>query len=367
MNILILYTGGLGAGRTFSYEMARGFCENGHEVYAILANVREDKGNWISLLGEERIYFFEGHKSASDFFLKWVTLPCHAGKEIRRKFRAVEFDMVIKTMYHIWSDRMLSFVSCRRVVSICHDPLPHSSTKRYVSYLSKRFTQNSDDVIVLTKSFIPIVESRHGIAREHIHYMPHGRFSGYTANTEKRLVNFQEGKTNFVFFGRIQKYKGIGVLLEAYGRLRKSHDDITLTIAGNGDMDPYQGLLGDETITVINRFIDDDEVGSLFDGTNAVLVVPYIDATQSGVILIAFEYGVPVVATDTGGLREQLNDGRIGILCKPDDVDSLQAAMESVIGNKGLMEEQKRKMQEYLHELDWNVLTAKLVEEIAGR
>lgn len=366
MNILILNTGGLGGGRTFTYEIAKGFCKNGHDVYAIIAKVEEDKDIWISLLGEDRIYFFENHKNSIGFLKKMLVFPFTVGKEVSRKFQSIEFDMVFKTIYHIWSDKMLPYVSSRRIVSVCHDPFPHSGAKKYVSYLSKRFTQNSDDVIVLTKSFIPIIEKRHKISRQHIFFMPHGRFNGYKVNAEKRLVEYKDNKMNFVFFGRIQKYKGIGVLLEAYNLLRNKYNNITLTIAGKGDMSPYLELTHDETITVINRFIDDGEVGSLFDGPNAVLVVPYIDATQSGVILIAYEYGIPIIATDTGGLREQLNGGNIGILCKPNDVKSLYDAMELIINNEDIRIEQKKKIEEYLHELDWDVLTANLVEQIFG-
>lgn len=367
MEILILYPGGIGAGRTFSYEMAAGLVKNGQDVYAIVADAQEDRDKWVDLLGKEKIYFFVGHRGGKDFAKRLVTLPFTDGTAIRRKFSRITFDMVLKPMYHIWSDRLLPYISTRKIVSVCHDPLPHSSSKKYVQYLSKRFTMNSDDVVVLTKSFIPIVEKRHKIAREHIFYMPHGRFPGYSVNPDKRLVHFAEDKTNFVFFGRIQRYKGIGILLEAYQMLRKEYDDITLTIAGNGDMQPYQKYLnGDESIKVINRFIDDDEVGSLFDGPNAILVLPYIDATQSGVTLVAFEYGVPIIATNTGGLREQLNNGKIGLLCQPNDAQSLCDAMKKCIHNPDFVQEQKRLTAAYLHELDWEVLMDKLLKQIYG-
>lgn len=52
--------------------------------------------------------------------------------------------------------------------------------------------------------------------------------------------------------------------------------------------------------------MEDEEVESIFSGENLVAVLPYLDATQSGVVLTAMDYGVPVIATDTGGLSEQI-------------------------------------------------------------
>lgn len=362
MNILVVFPGKSGGGTVFALDIAKGFAENGHRVCAIIAKGASNEKEWTDVLGEENVYRFTLHHGAGDFIKKCITLPLGEGRRIKEKFADIRFDFVLKTMYYIWTDMLVKYVNADRVVSICHDPLPHSGEKKYCAYLSKKFTQRSDDVFVLTKRFIPIVEKRCKLPKEKIHYVPHGRLHNYN-KTDKRLVNFRETDTNFVFFGRIQEYKGIKVLLEAYKKVHDKHKNTTLTIAGKGDFSAYEKLAADcGNITVINRFIDDDEVGGLFDGANTVLVLPYLDATQSGVILIAYEYGVPIIASNCGGLSEQLDDGRLGMLCEPGNVEELSECMLHFIGNPSAFEEQKIKMKEYLRKLDWDIIAKSMCD-----
>ena len=113
-----------------------------------------------------------------------------------------------------------------------------------------------------------------------------------------------------------------------------------------------------------NRYIQDEEVGQLFSTKNTVLVVPYIDATQSGVIPIAVDYLVPIIASDTGGLREQLDDGRIGLFVKPRDVEQLSEIMKTFVTDPSMMCLQKKNMEKYKPQLEWKNITKKLLEDI---
>lgn len=131
---------------------------------------------------------------------------------------------------------------------------------------------------------------------------------------------------NFLFFGRIEKYKGIQLLAKAYKELVQTHSlNITLTIAGSGNLAEYREEFRNiPNVTIINRYIPDNEIGQYFSIPNTIVVLPYIDASQSGVIPIALEYNTPIIASETGGLKEQLNNGEIGIFCKVNDINSLK-------------------------------------------
>ena len=141
-----------------------------------------------------------------------------------------------------------------------------------------------------------------------------------------------------------------------------------MTIAGNGDIRPYVNQIKDlPEINIINRYIRDEEIGTLFSIENEIIVLPYKDATQSGVIPVAVDFNVPVVATNTGGLVEQLNNGNLGVFANPDDENSLVYAILKYIRDEEFFRKQKIKMNEFKKEIQWSQITEKLLSEIDSR
>lgn len=118
----------------------------------------------------------------------------------------------------------------------------------------------------------------------------------------------------YLFFGRIDKYKGIADLCEAYVALP---DEFKLThklvIAGNGILsDKEKELINqDNNIILLNRFIEDGEMVWLYQNANTV-VLPYIEASQSGVLPIAYYYNKPVIVSNQQGLLENIEYGKTG-------------------------------------------------------
>lgn len=123
-----------------------------------------------------------------------------------------------------------------------------------------------------------------------------------------------EEKNFFLFFGRIDKYKGIDTLCRAYSTLTEDLKAKTeLVIAGKGQLSEEESRLirSECHITPIIRFITDSEMVWLF--RNAVSVVmPYTEASQSGVLPIAYKFGKPVVVSDLRGLTENVIEEKTG-------------------------------------------------------
>ena len=92
--------------------------------------------------------------------------------------------------------------------------------------------------------------------------------------------------------------------------------------------------------------------------------MPYLDATQSGVTITSMEFDCPIIASDTGGLKEQLNNGKIGVFCKPGDVESLEKAMLTFIKYPEEFEKQRKLMADFLHTLDRDVVASTLIREL---
>lgn len=364
--VLVNYIGKRGGGPAFALEFAKALANNGFETYAVMSKYVDNKAEWDACSSLKEVYYVKTNKKSGKLYYIWAQLKFMLWEKwkLKRHFRKITFDYVITTMQHLWSVDISKTLKKESIVWVCHDPIPHSGSSKMDGYLGKKFAEISDRIVVLTKQFIPVVHERWNVPTEKIRYMPHGRQKMY-ALPENAVSRYQADKYNFVFFGYLRDYKGLRVLAKAYAKLSNMRDDVTLTVAGSGDFSKYEtDFAGLKNVTVDNRYIADEEVGSYFYGENVITVMPYLDATQSGVSLTAMEYGSVVIASDTGGLKAQLNEGEIGAYCKAGDVDSLFEQMLYVIENPKFVEEQKQKMQAYLQEIEWDNVVKKLMQEM---
>lgn len=143
----------------------------------------------------------------------------------------------------------------------------------------------------------------------------------------------------FLFFGRVEAYKGLGILLEATRLLLARGHAFRVHIAGRGsDLDNRRAEIAAlSCITVDERFIPAAEAESLLRRAEAI-IMPYLDATQSGVLAYALNAGRGVVATRVGDLPDIVRDEDNGLLVPPNDPQALAAAMERMLVDEGLSE-----------------------------
>lgn len=143
-----------------------------------------------------------------------------------------------------------------------------------------------------------------------------------------------------LFFGQIAPYKGLEYLVEALARLTGRGERLRVVIAGkikHGNDDYWQRVeaaiaehgLG-PLVTRRIGFIPDEQVEPYFTAADAV-VIPYVDIFQSGVPFLAFSFGLPVIATDVGSLREDVTEAT-GVLCRAQDPDDLARAIAAFYG-----------------------------------
>jgi glycosyltransferase involved in cell wall biosynthesis len=134
-----------------------------------------------------------------------------------------------------------------------------------------------------------------------------------------------------LFFGFVRPYKGLHYLIEALPQVLDNLQ-VHLLVAGEfwDDDTPYreqiQTLGLDEHVTIVDRYIPNEQVNTYF-GAADVVALPYSDATQSGIVQMAFGFGLPVVTTAVGGLGEAVQDGRTGLLVPPMDSSALAKAI----------------------------------------
>ncbi len=352
----------------FTIEFAKALKNNGYNIYAVLPDNIINKSNWIELLTERNISFIRLNrgkgkisKKINKYFSVLKFLLSY--KKILKNILTVEYEFVFYTFFHRWNELVKRKVCTEKNILFVHDPVPHSDERKNRKSLQAKQIKKMDEIVVLSKRFIPICVDQYNLSRDKIYFMPHCLMNyGNHNNTTEYVEN---EKINFLFFGRITKYKGIEVLLKAFAEIEKSFEGAFLNIVGGGDFKQYEKDFSKlKNVMLINKYIEDNEISSYFLKHNTVCVLPYLDATQSGVIAIAYEYGTAVIASDTGGLKEQLCDGEVGIFCEPNNVESLIKAMQLTIQNFAELKKQSTKMIQYSKLLNWDNSVRLLLDEL---
>ena len=363
---LIDISGRSNSGPVIGIELAKALAQNGYEVYAVVAQDALNLQDWFNEPALKEIYIIKTYTGFRNLLPCTIKFQLVEKPKLRKHYSGIEFEYVFKPIFHIWAEGIAAQVSAKKFVTLCHDPIMHSGENKIKQLAYKRHIKNSDDIVVLTRAFIPVVCKNYGFPENRVHYMPHGLMKLYKEKQDKsKMCIYKPRNINFVFFGRIEKYKGIGVLMEAFSILNKRRENITLTIAGKGCIEEFGLTAGEKnSVKVVNDYIPDEEVGCYFDGPNVVAVLPYLDATQSGVIPIAIEYGTPIIASDTGGLKEQMLDGKFGIYARPGNARDLASKMEYLVDNPDEFKKQKDIMKQAMKQLEWKEVVANLLNEL---
>ncbi len=216
-------------------------------------------------------------------------------------------------------------------IMIADNLLPHEK-RPFDETLTRLVTDRTDGYLVMS------VSVERDVARllpgAPVRRVAHPVYSQYGAAGRSRdEARARAGLSGDVllFFGFVRHYKGLDVLIEAMPRVRAGRD-VTLVIAGEF-YEPVEPLrariraLGlTDHVRVLDRYVPDEEVGDLVAAADAV-VLPYRSATQSGVALVAYAGGCPVISTAVGGLPEVVEEGVTGHLVPPEDPVALADAI----------------------------------------
>lgn len=350
-----------------TYELALGMLEIGVDVSLILSEHAENINDWKKVENKfHKVCYIDTHTSKKNLIQKTLKFVFNGRRKVKDAFKNEHFDFLINTMGNYWDPLLPSLVNADQIITYIHDPIAHSGTKWWIKLLRNQRYKQADQIIVHTRSFISQITELYGFEPEKVHYVPHSRLSSYKDIwVKEKNNNIYHGKINFVFFGFIREYKGLHVLAAAYKKVSELGYPVTLTVAGSGDFSEYKEEYDElKNVKILNRRIKDEEIGNLFSVENAVAVLPYLDATQSGVSITSMEFGAPIIASDTGGLKEQLDEGRIGLFCKPGNAEDLAEKMIYLIEHPEEFIHQRKLMSEYLHTLDRDVVAQTLIDEL---
>jgi glycosyltransferase involved in cell wall biosynthesis len=258
-------------------------------------------------------------------------------RDLARCFK--DYDVIHMQGSNFWFS--LNRRQCKGVPIVCtlHDVVQHSGiplANRLFQDMAQRISiSQASHFIVHGKKLKTSLADIHNIPDQYISVIPHGEFSYYKLLRRGEPVNHKAEKRRkrILFFGEVRKNKGLEYLIRAEPLISALFDDYSICIAGRfmkeagNDLDYYQSLMHDPSrFEIENRFIGNHEVADIFEQSD-IVVLPYVSASQSGVLTVAYGFSKPTVATDTGSIGEVLEHGRTGLLVPPANEQQLADAL----------------------------------------
>ena len=230
----------------------------------------------------------------------------------------------------------------------------------------------SHRLVIHTDSGKREIQEIFGLAADKVVVIPHGDYSFFVAEQKAAaaVVPAGSGGNLLLFFGAIRPNKGLDVLLEAMPLILARHPDCRLSIVGEpvGDYTPYRDLIVSLGLTgAVDEYlgyVGNDEVAPHFNRA-CLVVLPYREITQSGVLQIAFACGTPVVASHLPGFAEVIDSGVNGILVPPADAEALAGACCDLLTHperaRGLGETARTRMQ---RDFAWDAIARRTEAEV---
>jgi glycosyltransferase involved in cell wall biosynthesis len=222
------------------------------------------------------------------------------------------------------------------------------------------------DILVHTAAMKNELVADFGIASQRVSVIPFG-INNTSPTTElgrreaRERIGLGPGEKTLLFFGQIAPYKGLEYLIAAMSELAKEDKDLLLIIAGrikpgythywNAIQSEILHARLDRCIIQHVRFIPDAEVELYFKATD-VAVIPYVEIFQSGVPFLSYSFGLPVIATDVGSLRDDIVEGKTGFTCRAKDPADLASAIRTYFSSDLYenLEERRSQIREFANE-----------------
>ncbi len=238
-----------------------------------------------------------------------------------RFIRAYNPDIIhVLSEKNVWLNLALALLRRFPIVTTVHDVQYHPGdimSQRVPLWCTHLTIKQSDAIIVHGDGLKHEAAQRLPVDPSQVYVVPHLALPYYLRlATSKNLAKQSVAdEINILFYGRLQRYKGIDVFVAAAQQVAKSIPRLRFTIAGRAETDvrPFITDLDPTLFDVRDRFIDDDETAQLF--LNADLtVLPYLEASSSGVLAVALTFGIPAVVTDFGELGTTVRESGGGVV-----------------------------------------------------
>ncbi len=283
---------------------------------------------------------------------------------VAAEVRARNVSDVVNLMPHVWS--VAAARGARRggarYHTILHDATPHPGD--WTGVVHKVLTDDADRadrVFTLSEGVTQrMVETgRLPAAKMTTLFHP---VRAYRAGAERRRPR-QGEPWRLLFFGRVLRYKGLPLLVEAVEMLRAQGVHVALTVMGEGSLGNLAPRLAALGAAVTNHWVSEDDFDEALESHHA-MILPYIEASQSGPAAAALGNALPVIVTPVGGLVEQVEHEITGLVASSVDASALAASIGRLVGDPTLYDSLVRNLVKHRKAQSADAFVAALLKEI---
>ena len=290
--------------------------------------------------------------------VNWI----HAASKIKR----LQADLVIIQWWHpyfapcYWA--LTRMLGKKKIIFVCHNVFPHERfpldrmlTKMVLKRGNAFIVQSGKDAEDL-QMILPGAKYEQAVHPTYNAF----KFENMSKERARELLDITEKEKVLLFFGFVREYKGLKHLIQALPRITERCEDVRLFVVGDfggaENREAYERLMEENGvrshITICDGYIPDREIEKFFAACDLV-VLPYVSATQSGIVQIAYGFEKPVVVTNVGGLPDVVEDGKTGYVVDPENPTALADAVVRYF-KENRKEEFEENVKKEAYRFDWD-------------
>ncbi|GAB4287124.1 MAG: glycosyltransferase family 4 protein [Marinilabiliales bacterium] len=322
----------------FNASLLKAFIKQGHEAKAFTFKVQYPD---FLFPGKTQFVTPEDNTEVIDSIRVLNTLNPVSYIKTAKKIKDFKPDLLLMKYWLPYFGPSLGYVAKQTkkyaiTISILDNVIPHEK-RLFDKSFTKYFLKHNNGFVVMSDAvkndLLKFNPNAKFFYREHPLYDHFGEKKDRTKACNHFSID--PAKKVILFFGLIRKYKGLDILINAFGKLDDSYE---LIIAGEAydDVGFYKNLINNnknkDRIHFFDRYISDDEVPWFFSAAD-VVVLPYRSATQSGITSIAYHFEIPVIATNTGGLKEIVVNNKYGLIIEDNNENKIAEIINYYFNN----------------------------------
>ncbi|MBC8185139.1 glycosyltransferase family 4 protein [candidate division KSB1 bacterium] len=337
-------------GNDYSICLCNGIKNAGVDIRLIITEDREINTpinffvlRWLPSKQREKNKFIKTVK----YFKFHLKLLCFILKD---RIDVVHYQFFRREGFETFFFMFLSLLKINLVYT-AHNVLPHEKNRTH--HLLKNIVYRFSSSIVVHSKFIKnILANNFNITKEKVCVIPHGNFDIYLP---EKAISKSEARKNFnvhrddhvlLFFGYIRKYKGLDLLLDAFGIASNQIKNLKLIISGavhtkqleQEYKQKIETINQEDNIIFHSEFIPSDKVANYFIASDIVML-PYKNIYHSGLMHLAYSFGRPVIATRVGDFTETIEHGKSGFLLETNDEKNLAKVIMSAVTDSNRLEQ----------------------------
>jgi len=259
----------------------------------------------------------------------------------------------------LWTAVLANLIRQIPVVSTIIIPEPNIGEyppPRIVVWINRLMVNGSDMVIVNGKNHIEAMQRIYNYPKERVSYIPLGPRNVFLKWIRKDI---KEKTGTLLFVGRINKHKGLEYLVKAQPIISKCFPEVHIIVAGLGDdLERCRAMIQDPGVFEIHDGYVPGELMAEFFQRSSLVMIPYVTAATSAILMTAYVFGKAVVSTRVGSLPEYVQDGITGILVDAKNEEQLAQAVIHLLTNDRKRAEMGQNAKSWINnELGWKKIS----------